>query len=91
MKKELNPDGCRLLARMIVECAGRDYVSALRAQITHPHDLAAQGRVAALENFFDSSWFEMLVPYDGRWLRNDIKKRVLDGCSLYGRRFYESN
>ena len=85
MKKELDPDGCKTLARMIVEYAGRDYISALQEQKRHPDDKAAKGRVEALERFFEGSWFEMLVPYNGREFKEIIKRRVKDGFSICGR------
>ena len=85
MKKELDPDGCKTLARMIVEYAGRDYVSALRELKRHPDDKAVKGRVEALERFFEGHWFEVLVPYDGKQFKNEIRRRVKDGFSICGR------
>ncbi len=85
MIRELDPDGCRTLARMIVEYAGRDYISALKEQSRHPDDMAAKGRVESLERFFEGTWFEMLVPYNGREFRDTIKRRVKDGFSICGR------
>lgn len=86
MKRELNSEGCALLGRMIVEYAGRDYVSALRAQKANPKDPAAEGKVKALEAFFEGYWCEMLIPYDGKTLRERIKRRFLkDGCKICNR------
>lgn len=76
--KDLNPDGCALLERMIVEYAARDYLRELRELKAHPHDRAVRGKVETLERFFVGTWFEMLVPYDGNWLMKSIRRRVIN-------------
>ena len=63
------------LANAIVESAARDYREVIKALNRNPKNREAQNERRRLEDFFRSSWFQMLTDVDGEYLMAEIRNR----------------
>lgn len=69
------------LANAIIEQAAKDYIKAVRFLLKHPKNPDAMYTKRECERFFNSEWYKMLTPIDGRWLRLRLKE---EACSIDG-------
>ena len=65
------------LANAIIEQAVCDYRSALRSLKKHPDSRAAMKEAMELEEFFHSTWYEVLTQVDPDYLIDRLRKETV--------------
>ena len=67
-------NGYQALANGIIEQAVKDYRDALRRLKKHQDDKAAMKEAMELEEFFHSSWYEVLTQVRSSYLMNRLRE-----------------
>lgn len=75
--EDLNSAGISALATAIIIQAAKDYKTAFRVLMRSPNDIYAQARIAEVEEFFFSDWYEMLTDVDPNYLIRRLKQSVI--------------
>ena len=70
-------EGCQRIANAIVILTANDYRKALRALKRNPRNKAAMKIALACEEFFDSDWMKILTEVEGEWLKQELRKEVV--------------
>lgn len=74
--KNLAEDPYEKLANTIIVQASKDYMTNLRKKKRNPGSASADHDIRECEQFFRSSWYQVLTSVDGEYLIAKLRKAI---------------